>query len=66
MTYSFSTIKMFIAFKHNYTNKVLELSEFKSQDFYTPERFGEVIILDFAYISSNKQLETYKQKIKNL
>jgi hypothetical protein len=64
MSYNFSTTKMFIAFKHKYTTKVLELAEFKSQPFYTPERFGEVIILDFAYINSNIQLKQFKNQFK--
>lgn len=66
MSYLFHTLKMFIAFKHKYKRYVMELEEFKSQPFYTPERFGEVKILDFTYICSEKQLKKYKQQIKKL
>ena len=66
MSYLFHTLKMFIAFKHKYKRYVMELEEFKSQPFYTPERFGEVKILDFAYISSKKQLIEYKKQINKI
>lgn len=54
---------MYITFKYKNRIRIMELEEFKKQDFYNEKNFGKVCIYDFAYLSSKRELTDYRQKI---
>ena len=54
-------MKMLILYKWNGKVLVKEKEEFKLQPFYTPERFGEVEIVDFTYSYTQEDESSYKR-----
>lgn len=57
---------MYIAFEYKHEIFIMDLEEFKQQDFYTEENFGKVRIYDFAYLSSLREIREYRKKIFSL
>lgn len=57
---------MYLTFEYDNKIEVMELDEFKHQEFYTEKNFPKVRIYDFAYISSQRQVREYRQKMLSI
>ena len=54
-------MKQLILFRWNNKVQVMQKEEFKLQPFYTPDRFGEVEIVDFTYSYTQEDERSYKR-----
>ena len=54
-------MKQLILFRWNNKVQVMQKEEFKLQPFYTPDRFGEVEIVDFTYSYTQEDEASYKR-----